>query len=113
MSELSEWLEPRLTGAPPTLRERILAAVDADGDSRFPIPPSQADEAGERAESDGPAPRSLLSDHLRDLAEQILEDVKNAGDSAVALDLLAADALITFACEALAESDPGGLAEIR
>ena len=95
MSELSEWLEPRLTGAPSTLRERILAAVDADGDSPFPLP------------------RSLLSDHLRDLAEQILEDVKNAGDSAVALDLLAADALITFACEALAESDPGGLAEIK
>ena len=113
MSELSEWLEPRLTGAPSTLRERILAAVDADGDSPFPLPRSQVEGAGERVKSDNPAPRSLLSDHLRDLAEQILEDVKNAGDSAVALDLLAADALITFACEALAESDPGGLAEIK
>lgn len=113
MSELSEWLEPRLTGAPSTLRERILAAVDADGDSRFPLPASRSNDAREPTDSESPAPRSLLSDHLRDLAEQILEDVKNAGDSAVALDLLAADALITFACEALAESDPGGLAEIK
>ena len=113
MSELREWLLPRLMDVPSTLRERILAAVDEVHDSSFTVPLSRIRKAGARVESDSPAPRSLLSDHLRDLAEQILAAVKNAGDSAVALDLLAADALITFACEALAESDPGGLAEIK
>ena len=97
MSDLASWLEPRLANAPASLRERILGVLEA-GNLR-PGPP-------------GPAPRSPLPNQLHQLAEGLLESVKNAGDGAVALDLLAADALITYACEALSERDPDGLADI-
>ncbi len=94
MSDLASWLEPRLANAPASLRERILGVLEAGN-----LPP-------------GPAPRSPLPNQLSQMAERLLESVKNAGDGAVALDLLAADALITYACEALSERDPDGLAEI-
>ncbi len=112
MSDLASWLEPRLASAPSILRERILAAIHAADDSPFPIPRSRVDEVVERVESDNPAPRSPLPDQLWQLAERLLESVKNAGNDAVAIDLLAADALITYACEALSERDPDGLADI-
>jgi hypothetical protein len=50
---------------------------------------------------------------LRTAAEQLLERAKSGPPTRdTALTLLAADALITFACEAAGESDPRGLVEL-
>ncbi len=118
MSELGEWLEPRLANAPASLRERILGVLEAGNlppgaAPRSPLPVSPSPLRAARCTSPPPpAPRSPLSDQLRQMAETLLESVKKAGYGAVALDLLAADALITYACEALSEVNPESLAEI-
>jgi hypothetical protein len=52
-----------------------------------------------------------LHERLRQLGDGLLAQAKSEPASRdTALTLLAADALMTFACEALAEVDPGGLA---
>ena len=59
-----------------------------------------------------PAPADLMrAEHLAAAAQRVLEDVElHPGDRTVALDLLAADALITLALLARAEAAPGELA---
>jgi hypothetical protein len=55
-----------------------------------------------------------LHEQQRQLAEQLLEEAKTGPPNHdTALTLLAADTLITFACEAVAERDPGALADLR
>lgn len=81
-----DWVAARLERAPARLREEVLRAWDA---------------------ADGPCPERCARAALR-----ILEDAERiAGDRSGALALLAADALLTLACERVAESDPDGLAE--
>lgn len=81
------WVEARIAGAPVTLAERVRAflveAPDADPVDRFAT-----------------AGRSALA-----AAES------RGADRGAALDLLAADALITLALLAVAERSPGRLAE--
>lgn len=82
----SGWLERHTSQAPPALRERVRAyAVPAAG----ALPEALAD-AGQRALS---------------------EVLAHAGDRRVALDLLAADGLITLALLAQAERAPQHLRE--
>ncbi len=51
---------------------------------------------------------------LRDLADRLLEQAKSGPPThETALTLLAADALVTLACEAVAETDPSRLADQR
>jgi hypothetical protein len=51
---------------------------------------------------------------LEALAGQLLAEAKAGPQNrGTALTLLAADTLITFACEAVAERDPGALADLR
>jgi hypothetical protein len=51
-----------------------------------------------------------LHERLRQLGDGLLAQAKSEPASRdTALTLLAADALMTFACEALAEVDPSGL----
>jgi hypothetical protein len=51
---------------------------------------------------------------LEAVAEQLLAEAKAGPQNRdTALTLLAADTLITFACEAIAERDPGALADLR
>ena len=58
--------------------------------------------------------RFPLPDTLKAIAERLLEEAKSGPPTHdTALTLLAADALITFACEAVAETNPEGLAELR
>ena len=86
MSDDSAWLDARIAGAPPRLAERArhFAGVAA------------GDEPGERLAAAG----------LR-----ALEAAESLGrDRAAALDLLAADALITLALLETAEREPGRLA---
>ena len=73
--------------------------------SRRPVPPERLIARMEAALSDVAA--KSLSDDLIAAATRILRDVahgEGANDRAAALDLLAADALITYAIEAAAEN---------
>jgi hypothetical protein len=84
---LSAWVEARTAGAPAALRHRILEHVRSQ-------PPGIA------------APEALAL-----AARQSLDGVLAApGDRGVALDLLAADGLITLALLRQGEDDPAALA---
>ncbi|MGQ0703198.1 MAG: hypothetical protein ACT4PM_08720 [Gemmatimonadales bacterium] len=80
------WLEARCAGAPADLRERV---------RQFAL---------------GGVPAGTRAERLAGAARTALDRVLTQGqDRAVALDLLAADALITLALAAQAEADPAGL----
>lgn len=88
MSEALAWAERNTAHAPQFLRARVLALV-----SMKTLPP-------------GNIPERLAAAGQKALANVC----KHPGDRTVALDLLAADALITMALQAQAEIDPAGLA---
>jgi hypothetical protein len=83
------WVESRLERVPASLRARMTEVLGA--------------------QSDGPVTAAAL----RAAAEGLLQDVVARGEKADPGDLLAADALVTLACEAASEFDPERLAEIR
>lgn len=84
----AEWLEPRLAAAPEALRARI------------------------RVLASSVASRSDLPRALAEVGRETLERViAGEGNRSAALDLLAADALITLALLAQAEADPLRLGE--
>lgn len=86
MSATDPWLEARTEGAPSALRERVHAWAELTD-------PGQ------------PRPERLAA-----AARSALEAAVHSGqDRSVALDLLAADALVTLALQAQAESDPAAL----
>lgn len=82
----AEWLEQRTAKGPPVLRRRVLEHAIA------------VTESGSIAEQLALAGERVLA---------IVEE--HPGDRTIALDLLAADALITLALLAQAESDPAAL----
>jgi hypothetical protein len=84
MNRAAAWLESRTAQAPPALRERMLAAV------------------GEAATTP-----TALAEAARQCLQRVLRDPH--GPQA-ALDLLAADALLTHACAAAAEQGDAALA---
>lgn len=86
MSTLSEWLDRHTAAAPPALRARAREHALA-ASTREPLPAALA-LAG------------------RETLERV---VTHSGDRSVALDLLAADALITLALLAQAQHAPGEL----
>lgn len=84
--ELQRWLEARTAAAPPVLRERVLEHAAAVDDA---LP---------------------LAERLALASERVLAIVEeHPGDRSIALDLLAADALITLTLLAQAESTPAEL----
>lgn len=83
----SSWLQQRSAGAPDLLRERVLAYVHGGGSA---------------------AAESLGTAGLRALHATLTL----GPDRRAALDLLAADALVTLALLARAEADPAGLADL-
>ena len=89
MTTVGEWLASREPSPPPALRERVLAAL---GDGAW----------ADRRET---APRCLAAGEA--LLATLLRDDRST--RTCALDLLAADALVTYAFEAAAES-PADLA---
>ncbi len=92
-SEVEPWLEPRLAGVTDALRERILQAVKREGQAFH-------------------APRFTLHQELRRAGERLLaEAIAMPPSRDTAVTLRAADALMTFACEALAERHPEDLAD--
>ena len=86
--ELLAWLETRRPVPPDALGAHLAAAL-ADADLSLP-------------------------DHLARLGQQTLARVagRPAGGRELALDLLAADAFVTYAFEAQAEADVAGLAAL-
>ena len=89
---LLAWIEDRSAGAPAALRERVLALAAELGPTGPELPPP---------------PRALAAVAMRVLDRVTL----HPGDRRIALDLLAADGLITLALVAQAERDPEGLEE--
>jgi len=87
MTEAVAWLEARSAGAPPALRQRVR--------DHLASAPQGDDVATRLAEAGGIALRAALA---------------QGRSRAAALDLLAADALVTLALQAQAESNPGELA---
>jgi hypothetical protein len=87
-AELAQWLTTRRPAPPRALGEHLAAPLD---DARAPLPA-----------------------HLADLGRGLLARVAAAPEEgrALALDLLAADAFVTYAFEAQAELDPAGLAPL-
>lgn len=83
-----------MADVPDTLRARILEAVAVGrSDSRT---------------------NGQVAETLRELGEGLMLEAKSAPPTHdTAMTLLAADALITFACEAVAEAEPERLAELR
>ena len=81
---LKEWLASRIPPPQPRLAARLEAAVADSTDTRDQIPQSLVEAACA-------------------VLRETLEQPNTARDGTVALDLLAADALITYAVEAAAE----------
>lgn len=90
MSALAGWLDAHTGAAPPVLRERVRAYV------------SRAAAGGEPVTSHAQALAAAGAAALATVTA-------HPGDRSVALDLLAADALITLALLEQAERDPAGL----
>jgi len=88
---VDRWLDTRLTQVPPALRRRVEDAL--------------------RKTEKGASGRA---ERLRAAADILLAEAANAPPSReTALALLAADALLTYACESVAESSPEALGEMR
>jgi hypothetical protein len=87
-ADVVAWLEARHPAPPAALRAHLVAAAGAVGDTDLALP-----------------------DHLALLGGRVLAGVvgRPEGGRELALDLLAADAFVTYAFEAQAESDAGGL----
>jgi hypothetical protein len=81
-TELAAWLDERVPAAPPALRERMDASL-----------------AGVTARLDGGIAAALGTAALASLSAAI----ERCDERAAAIDLLAADALLTYAMEAAAE----------
>ena len=86
--EVLAWLDTRRPAPPAVLRAHLEAAI-TDSDERLP-------------------------EHLAELGTAVLARVTAAshGGRALALDLLAADAFVTYAFEAQTEADVDGLAAL-
>ena len=79
-------------------------------------PPAATEPRGSRSDvrvSGPPASPTSLPAVLSAAAEQLLEQAREGPPNRdTALTILAADALITFACEAAGEADPRSLVEL-
>lgn len=67
-----------------------------------------------RAYEPRPASRSV-ADALKAIAASLITEAMSAPEDSrdTAMTVLAADAMITYACEATAEADPSALADLR
>ncbi len=92
MSDSDAWLAERLARAPEPLRARLHVAL------RDTLP----------------AARSPLPDQLRAVAESLMNEARHGPPTRdTALTLLAADALVTLACEYVADHEAERLGELR
>ncbi len=108
MTDPEGWLDERLAEAPPALRARIITARAACSVQR------EADAVQRNSRTACSVRQRPFEEELRAVAEDLLAAAK-AGPPThdTALTLLAADALITLACEWVGETEPQRLGEIR
>lgn len=103
--DVDAWLEARLAHAPASLAARMRRAV-ADS-----APGNAGQDDGPSSGSSAPTPALGLAERLGAAAVDCMREALARGDArAGAFELLAADALLTHACEAAAEaevSEPG------
>jgi hypothetical protein len=96
------WLRERLTRAPASLRLRIQRAW------------AERAEGADGAEGAGAGMAGALAGRLRVVAERLMAEAKAGPPTReTAVTLLAADALITLACEWTAAFDPAALGDAR
>ena len=96
MTDPDRWLGQRLAAAPASLRARIETALGASTAHRSPLTPD------------------TMADRLRSTAESLMREAQDGPPTHdTALTLLAADALVTLACEWVAETEPEKLGELR
>lgn len=100
MSAVAEWLDGRRPAMPPELRRVVEAALDRVG---------AEDVDGEDVDTEDVGAGDVLAgdvaDRLADAGLAALSRVSGAmPERSTAADLLAADALLTYACEAAAEA---------
>lgn len=97
MTETSRWLDQRTPPMPWELRRAVDAALEA----------AELGGAEVRAEAGAEAGAESVADRLADAGLATLARVVRASqDRSTAAELLAADALLTYACEAAAEAGP-------
>lgn len=102
MTDFEAWLARRLAEGPAELRARIETARAASGALHAPSSVQRA------------AYTVRFEDELRSVAEELLAAaMEGPATHDTALTLLAADALITLACEWVAETDPRTLADLQ
>lgn len=88
MSDALQWLTPRMSSAPDQLKQRMIAAIE------------------------GVAPQNTIQDQLAEAALSCLKQaLANGLRRESALQLLAADALLTHASEAAMEAGNDAIAE--
>lgn len=106
MSSLRAWLDGREPRPPADLRERLLDAVDANArDSSSTADPRRVAEQMDGV--DGPVPDVGTMESLLTAAGSALASAASRPGRVreAAFDLLVADALVTYACEAALESE--------
>lgn len=106
MSSLRAWLDGREPLPPADLRERLLDAVDANArDSSSTADPRRVAEQMDGV--DGPVPDVGTMESLLTAAGSALASAASRPGRVreAAFDLLVADALVTYACEAALESE--------
>ena len=91
----SEWIEPRLQGAPPELAAAIRGLLEAGS------------QRSVRTESPSDVPESLVAAAIDGFDGVLAPLAPLPRSREVALRLLAADALLTYAFEAAADLDTG------
>jgi hypothetical protein len=100
VSDAANWLASRAAAAPPALRARISAAMRA-AESRVDV--------GDAVRVSPSLPNLLAEAGL----ERLRYSLRHPQEADAALDLLAADALLTYACEAAAELGEEALARLQ
>lgn len=91
MTDVASWLDERTPAMPPELRQAVNVALERA--------PAARDES--------------LEDRLADAGLGALSRVAGAApERSTATELLAADTLLTYACEAAAEAGPDALARL-
>ncbi len=100
-----DWLVQRQPAPPPALLERMAEALGAVDATTAESAAGSASASGAEGAGLPPIPAALGAAAL-DRLRAVLE---SPGDRAAAIDLLAADALLTYALEAAAEAGPAAL----
>jgi hypothetical protein len=95
------WLRARAPAAPPRLAERLERALAGDA--------APAGAATPAATGDGAGVPEVAAALAAAALERLEVAVAHCDERAAAYDLLAADALLTYACEAAAEAGPEAL----